>query len=161
VRPQNPLALEADLLGDALRRVIVGIRDQIDPLKPTLVERVATEQTERPRARAPSTRPSSDPIAEPRAVLGDIESDPDPADDISAELDGQRVVIVTHLAPNERPPVVGGIRVRDRRDPARDLGVVAPGDHRVDVVLRPRPQNEIALAQLHTLSLGRAALARR
>ena len=41
------------------------------------------------------------------------------------------------------------VRMRDRRNPVRDLRVVAAGDHRVDVVLRPRAQHEVAVTELH------------
>jgi hypothetical protein len=69
-----------------------------------------------------------------------IDAEPDSTDDVAMELDRERIVFVSHIAANERLRVVDRVWVRDRRDPVRDLRVVAPCDERRHVVLRPRPQ---------------------
>ena len=55
VRAQDAFALEADLLGDALRRDVVRIGHQIDPLELELVEPMPSEQ---PTARGADASPT-------------------------------------------------------------------------------------------------------
>ncbi len=50
VRAEHALAPEPDLLGDALRRDVVRIGDEIDALQLEIVERLAREESQRPRA---------------------------------------------------------------------------------------------------------------
>jgi hypothetical protein len=77
----------------------------------------------------------------------------DAADRGSAHLDGKSVVSRRYFTIQERARMLRGVRMRDRRDPARDLGIVTTGDDRVDVVVRPGPQHEIAVAKLHPRSV--------
>ena len=82
-----------------------------------------------------------------------VQADPDPAHHLSVELDRESLVFGSNLATDERTRILLGVRMRNRRDPARDVRVVAAGDHRIDVVLRPRTKHEIAVAKLHASSL--------
>ncbi len=82
MRAQHALALEADLLGDALGRDVVRIGDEIDALQLELVERVTREEPKRARAdapvRAPRRRSSSRYVRGSRCELRPM---PDAADD--------------------------------------------------------------------------------
>jgi len=71
---QDALALEADLLGDALRGAVVGIGDEVDALQPELIECVARQNAQGARtgALAPSGR--SDPVADSRSILVSVDT---------------------------------------------------------------------------------------
>src|SRR5688572_6482242 len=103
------------------------------------------------RAGPPSAGIGGDPVAEPTSVLVHVEAKPDSSHDTTADLDRESLMVRTNLAADERQRVVAGVRRRDRRNPPRDVLVVATSDHRVDVILRPRPQDEIAIPKLHAM----------
>ena len=132
VRTEDALAPEPDLLGDALRGHVVGIGEQLDPLELELLERVAREQPQRARARSParetmqpsSTRASRDSRARLRRCP--IPPTTCPSSSIA------RRCSAAHLATDERKRILLRVRMRNRRDPVRDLGVVAAGDDRRD-----------------------------
>jgi hypothetical protein len=99
----------------------------------------------------PSADIGGDPVAEPTSVLVHVEAEPDAPHDTTTDLDRESQVVRTNLTADERQRVVAGVRRRDRRNPPRDVLVVATGDHRVDVILRPWPQDEIAIPKLHAM----------
>ena len=63
VRAENALAAEADLLGDALGGVVVGVGDQVEPAQPEIVEAEAADETER-AGRDAAPRASGAPVAD-------------------------------------------------------------------------------------------------
>ena len=149
MRPKHALALEPDLLGDALRRDVVCVSGELNTRQLQLLERVSRQETYRPSANALAPRGRRDPVANAPAKAARAQAEPDSPDDTPVQLDRERLVIRSHFTADESARVLGGVWVRNRGDPARDLGIVAPGDHRIDVFLGPRPQQEIAVAEFH------------
>ena len=148
---KDTLALKAHLLGDALGGNVLRIGDEVDALEPKSHEGMTREQAQRMRADPPSAGVGGDPVAQPTSVVVHVEAEPDPSDDTTADLDRESLMVRTNLAADESQRIVAGVRRRDRRNPPRDVLVIATGDHRVDVILRPRPQDEIAIPKLHAI----------
>ena len=149
VGTKDALALETDLFGNTLRGDVVGIGDEVDALKPKVVEPVPGEKAKSPCADALLARRCGDPVPDAPAVVVRVQAHADPAHNASVELDGERLVVRQHLPTDERERVRLRVRRRDGGDPPRDVRVIAASYDRVDVVLRPRAEQKVAIAEYH------------
>src|SRR6187401_3633787 len=112
MRPHDALALKPDLLGDALRSKVLGIRDEVDASQPEILERVASEKAKRARARPVSSGMSRHPVPHSATVTLRIDPEADAADEPAVELDRHRIVGVTQLPVNECARIIGRVRMR-------------------------------------------------
>jgi hypothetical protein len=72
-----------------------------------------------------------------------------PTDDVAAACDREAIVVRCDVSAKELACILLRVWARDERDPVSDLGIVDCTDDRLDVVLRPRSQNQVAITQLH------------
>jgi hypothetical protein len=153
VRAKDALSPESDLLGNTLRRDVVGICDEVEPLKLELVEGETYEQTQGTCTRALPACVRRDPVSDRAAVTLIVDSEPDAADDCGSDRHRKTLLVRCDLTSYERKRIRVRIWRRNRRDPPRHLRVVAAGNNGIDVVLGPRTKHEIAVAKLHTSSV--------
>ena len=142
VRTKHSLAPKADLLGHALRRKVVGIRDEVDALHVEILERMPGEKSQRTSADPTPALGRGNPVPHRRAILVRVEAHPDASDDATVQRYCQLDLIGEYVSTKKRTRVIGGVRVGDQRNPERDLRVVAPLDDGVDVILRPGPETK-------------------
>src|SRR6266487_1484198 len=112
------------------------------------------EKPERSSSHAAPTSVRRTPVADVTSTeIVDLHSNR--AHDTFTRSDGELVGPSRDISPDEGARVVLRIRARDDRNPMLNLRVVARRDDRRNVVQRPWTQFDVAVAQLHLLSLER------
>ena len=145
VRAQHSFALETDLLRNALGREVVRIGDQLEPLQPQVFERVLGEKPKCSRSDTTTARFAGAPVADVTCARV-VDAHPDRSDDASI-LDDRELLRADprNLSLDERARICLCIRARNCGNPVVDLGVVARGDDRRNVVQRPGTQLDVAV----------------
>jgi len=153
VRAEHTFTLEADFLGDSLRRHVVGICDEIESLQVKLFQPMAGKEAERSGTDTVPTSRGGHPVSDAPAVVDRIDLHADSSNHSASERNRKRVLHGPHVAANECQGVCFCVRRGNDRDPPLDLRVVALGDERRNIGFRPRTQDEIAVTKLHDASV--------
>lgn len=154
VRAQHPLAAKPDVRGDTLRRHVVGIRYQLEPLDPQLGKRVTSERPQRTCRDPPRAHLARTPVADPRGVAL-VYTYTDRADDLLIVCDRELVWAEGDFAGDEGTGVISGVRARHDWDPVMYLRVLACRMHSVRVLLPPRAQDDDTVMKFHPVTLTR------
>src|SRR5215218_8619100 len=147
-RAQQPLAPVAGLLGDALRGGVLDVGVELEPAVPAL-EAPRRDQLERARRDPPPALFAADPVADLRAAPLPHAQRDRAQKPIGLGVDDRERTDAGDRAFEVRLAVAARVRVRDRRYPASDLGVVDGRDERVEILHAPPAQRERPVLQLH------------
>ncbi len=139
---------EADLLSDSLRRAIVGVRDQFEPLHLQLLDRVLAQQSQGPCRHPASTRLARAPVADVADLLL-IDPNPNRTNGVVILRNRELVRAEIEAAGDEGLRVITCVRPGDERDPVEDFRILAGDVDTLRVVLTPRSQDDPIAVELH------------
>ena len=115
-------------------------------------ERGATRSRKRARADALPRAGCATQYPMRPAIAVRVQPESDPAHDLARRRRSRAPRSSDRTSPRMNASTsASGVRDGNGRDPARDLRVVAAVDERRDVLLGPRPQHEVAVAELHAM----------
>src|SRR5215218_7566370 len=155
VRAKHAFATKPDFLRNPLRRLVVGVGDELEALEAELLEAVATEQPEGARRHAAPARWWSAPVADVPVAELLVEAEPDRPDRAVALRDRELSLAGRGFASNEGSGVVFRVRPGNDRNPTLNVRIVARVDERRHVVHPPGPKLEITVLEHHVRTLER------